>query len=101
MKQLYIHFRTAITIALLCLAPVLVFGQNKIGGIVTDENKQPLPGVSILLKGTPRGTITDVNGRFLFTVEKGQVLTFKFLGYVSQEVTVGDQTELQCGIGSR
>ncbi|HEY4195193.1 MAG TPA: carboxypeptidase-like regulatory domain-containing protein [Mucilaginibacter sp.] len=90
MKQLYIHFKTVMAIALLCLAPVLLFGQIKIGGTVTDENKQPLPGVSVLLKGTNKGTVTDVNGRFLFTVEKGQVLTFKFLGYVAQDVTAGD-----------
>ena len=39
-------------------------------------NKQPLPGVSVTLKGTTKGTVTDLNGRFLFTVEKGQVLSF-------------------------
>ncbi|MBS1526015.1 MAG: carboxypeptidase-like regulatory domain-containing protein [Bacteroidetes bacterium] len=92
MTQLYIHLRTLITIALLCLAPVLSFGQIKIGGTVTDENRQPLPGVSVLLKGTNRGTVTDINGRFLFTVEKGQVLTFRYLGYVTQDITIGDQT---------
>ncbi|MFB9841304.1 SusC/RagA family TonB-linked outer membrane protein [Mucilaginibacter ginsenosidivorans] len=91
MKQLYIHLRTVITALLLCLSPALLFGQIKIGGTVTDENKQPLPGVSVTLKGTTSGTVTDLNGRFLFTVEKGQVLSFKFLGYVPQEVTVGDQ----------
>jgi hypothetical protein len=68
MKQLYIHLRTMITISLLILAPVLSFGQIKIGGTVTDETKQPLPGVSVLLKGTTKGTVTDVNGRLLFTV---------------------------------
>jgi len=78
--------------ALLCLSPALLFGQIKIGGTVTDENKQPLPGVSVLLKGSTKGTVTDLNGRFLFTVEKGQVLTFKFLGFVAQDVTVGDET---------
>lgn len=91
MKQLYIHLRTLITALLLCLSPAIVFGQIKIGGTVTDANKQPLPGVSVTLKGTTKGTVTDLNGRFLFTVEKGQVLSFNFLGYVPQEVTVGDQ----------
>jgi len=91
MKQLYVHFRTLITALLLCLSPALLFGQIKIGGTVTDENKQPLPGVSVTLKGTTKGTVTDLNGRFLFTVEKGQVLSFRFLGYVPQEVTIGDQ----------
>jgi len=100
MKQLYIHFRTMITMTLLFLAPILSFGQIKIGGTVTDENKQPLPGVTILLKGTTKGTVTDVNGRFLFTVEKGQVLTFKFLGYVAQDVTVGDQSNLNIALVS-
>ncbi|MGZ3765527.1 MAG: SusC/RagA family TonB-linked outer membrane protein [Mucilaginibacter sp.] len=90
MKQLYIHLKTAITIVLFCLSPVLLFGQTKIGGTVTDDAKQPLPGVSVLLKGTSKGTVTDINGRFLFSVEKGQVLTFKFLGYLSQDLTVTD-----------
>ena len=79
-------------LALLCLTPALLFGQTKIGGTVTDENKQPLPGVSVMLKGTTKGVTTDLNGRFLFTVTKGQVLTFRFVGYATQEVTVGDQT---------
>lgn len=92
MKQLYIHLRTVITALLLCLSPALLFGQIKIGGTVTDANKQPLPGVSVTLKGSStKGTVTDLNGRFLFTVEKGQVLSFKFLGYAPQEITVGDQ----------
>lgn len=78
---------------LFCLAPVLLFGQTtKIGGTVTDSKKQPLPGVSVRLKGTTQGTVTDVNGRYLFTVQKGQVLVFSFLGFVQQEVTVGDQS---------
>eukprot|EP01042_Synura_sphagnicola_P017877 gene17877-22604_t len=66
---------------LLCLAPALLFGQTKIGGTVTDDTKQPLPGVSVMLKGTTKGTTTDINGRFLFTVQKGQ------------EVEVTDQKE--------
>jgi len=91
MKQIYFQIRTAITVLLFCFAPILLFGQTKIGGTVTDENKQPLPGVSVVLKGTTKGTVTDLNGRFLFTVEKGQVLTFRFLGFTTQEVTVGDE----------
>ncbi|MDP9079180.1 MAG: SusC/RagA family TonB-linked outer membrane protein [Bacteroidota bacterium] len=92
MKQIYMQLKTVITVLLFCLAPALLFAQTKIGGTVTDEKKQPLPGVSVTLKGTTQGTVTDLNGRFLFTVEKGQVLSFKFLGFVPQEITVGDQT---------
>src|ERR1700759_5457547 len=91
MKQIYMHFRTIITALLFCLAPVLLFGQSKIGGTVTDNKKQPLPGVSVSVKGTTSGGLTDVNGRFLLTVDKGQVLVIKFLGFVTQEITVTDQ----------
>ena len=91
MKQLYIQLRTVITVLLFCISPVLLFGQTKIGGTVTDENKQPLPGVSVLLKGTTNGAVTDVNGQFIFTTQPGQVLIIKFLGYVTQEVTIGTQ----------
>ncbi|MDB4922577.1 SusC/RagA family TonB-linked outer membrane protein [Mucilaginibacter sp.] len=92
MKQIYMQLKTVITVLLFCLAPIILFGQSKIGGTVTDDKKQPLPGVSVMLKGTTKGTVTDLNGRFLFTVEKGQVLVFKFLGFVTREITIGDQS---------
>src|SRR5579872_111727 len=90
MKQLYLKLKTAIILVLLCLAPALLFGQTKIGGTVTDANKLPLPGVSVKIKGTTKGTVTDLNGHFEFTAAKGQVLTFSFIGYVSQDVPVDD-----------
>ncbi len=93
MKQIYNHLRTVFAVLLLCIAPVLLFGQTKIGGIVTDENKQPLPGVSVMVKGTSTGTTTDINGRFTLSAASGQVLTVKFLGYLPQQVTVGNQTD--------
>lgn len=92
MEQLYKQLRTTIALLLCCLLPALSFGQVKIGGTVTDDTHQPLPGVTIQLNGTTKGTVTDENGRFLFTAEKGQVLTFKFIGYQTQEVTVTDHT---------
>jgi hypothetical protein len=55
---------------LLCLSPAILFGQIKIGGTVTHGSRQPLPGVSVLVKGTHKGSVTDANGRFLFTAEK-------------------------------
>jgi len=91
MKQIYKAIKAVITVMLFCFAPALLFGQTKIGGTVTDETKQPLPGVSVTLKGTTQGTVTDLNGRFLFNVQKGQVLVFSFLGFTPQEVTVNDQ----------
>jgi TonB-linked SusC/RagA family outer membrane protein len=59
-----------------------------ITGKVTDEKNDALIGVSITIKGTAKGTITDVNGNFKLSVEKGDILVFKYLGYVTQEVPV-------------
>lgn len=64
-------------------------------GRVVDENGEGLPGVSILVKGTQRGTSTDESGNFALSVpEKETVLIFSFVGFSSREVTVGNQTEI-------
>lgn len=62
-----------------------------ITGKVTDaENGQPLPSVSIILKGTNRGVVTDRRGSYSIRVpEKGAVLVFRMIGYKTQEVAVG------------
>ena len=63
-------------------------------GIVTSaEGKQPIPGVNVLVTGTPRGTVTDVNG--LYSLElKGteQSITFSFIGFKMQTVVVGERS---------
>ncbi|OOQ57231.1 SusC/RagA family TonB-linked outer membrane protein [Mucilaginibacter pedocola] len=79
---------------LCCLAPLFLFAQTKITGTVNDENKQPLPGVSVMLQGTTQGTTTDVYGRFIINAAPGQVLVFKFLGFAQQQVTVGNSTTM-------
>lgn len=64
-----------------------------ITGTVTDETGQGLPGVSVLIKGTQRGTSTDVDGNYRLSVEdKDAVLSFSFVGYLVQEILVGNQT---------
>lgn len=64
-------------------------------GQVMDENKGGLPGVSIVLKGTTTGTTTDVEGNFSIPVPNPEsVLIFSYVGYLSQEVVVGNQTQL-------
>jgi TonB-linked SusC/RagA family outer membrane protein len=64
--------------------------QKRITGRVTDNAGAPLPGVNILEKGTINGAITDADGRYALTVAgPSSVLTFSFIGYTSQDVTVG------------
>ncbi|SEJ66616.1 TonB-linked outer membrane protein, SusC/RagA family [Dyadobacter sp. SG02] len=64
-----------------------------INGKVVDEKGETLPGVSIILKGTQRGTVTDVDGKFSFNVpDQSAVLVFSYVGYSQKEITVGTQT---------
>jgi TonB-linked SusC/RagA family outer membrane protein len=76
------------------LAPHLGLAQSPIGGTVTDDHKQPLPGVSVVIKGTSKGTTTDSDGRFVLPTNPGDVLVISSLGTVAQEVTVGTQANL-------
>ncbi|MBC3787436.1 SusC/RagA family TonB-linked outer membrane protein [Spirosoma utsteinense] len=61
-------------------------------GLVLDENEQPLPGVSILIKNTQRGTAADAEGRFTLAAEPGNVLVLSLVGYERKEVTVSSAT---------
>lgn len=72
---------------------------QRITGRVNDENGESLPGVSILVKGTQQGTTTDGEGRFQIEVPNDNtVLVFSFVGYVSQEVVVGNRTTLNISL---
>ena len=68
------------------------FSQQKtITGTIADENGSPLPGVSIVVKGSTIGTITDTSGKFELTVPAdAQILVFSFMGMKEQEITIGD-----------
>ena len=74
---------------------LLIFGilmtqaqEKEIKGTVTDVSGA-LPGVSIIIKGTTKGTSTDFDGKYTLKASIGDVLTFSYLGYISKEITVG------------
>ena len=65
----------------------------EIGGRITDENGSGFPGVNILLKGTTTGAVSDAQGNYVINVEnENSVLVFSFVGYVDQEIVVGNQS---------
>ena len=68
---------------------------DTIAGRVTDQNGVPLVGVSILVKGSARGTTTDVSGRFVLRIEPGDVLVASYLGYESVEVAADSRTGVE------
>jgi TonB-linked SusC/RagA family outer membrane protein len=74
----------------------LSYGQHTVTGTVMDESAgQPLPGVSILVKGSSAGTTTNVEGEFTLEVANGdETLIFSFIGFTTQEVPLNNRTRL-------
>jgi len=68
--------------------------KQTISGSVVDANGMALPGVTILLKGSTVGTITDMDGKFSLSALPTDILVFKFVGYLNEEVTVGTNTNI-------
>ncbi|KJD37289.1 hypothetical protein PW52_01170 [Tamlana sedimentorum] len=68
----------------------LTFAQEKtISGIVSDGTGLPLPGATVLVKGTSSGTSSDFDGKYAIKANTGDILVFSFVGYTSKEITVG------------
>ncbi|MDB5142499.1 MAG: TonB-linked outer membrane protein SusC/RagA family [Mucilaginibacter sp.] len=63
--------------------------QAPVKGTVKDETGLPLPGVSVKVKGTSRGTQTGIDGQYTLDAQPGEILVFSFVGYTAKEVTVG------------
>lgn len=86
-----VFFMKTITIALLTIAlsAFVINPERTITGRVTDSQGAPLPGVSVVLKGSSNGVTTDAQGRYsIQTPSAGGVLVFSFIGFVTQEVTI-------------
>jgi len=86
----------------LLFVAVLLFGSSLIAqtitGVVSDASGA-LPGVNIIVKGTSNGASTDFDGKYsINNVDSNAVLVFSFLGYITQEVSVGDQTEINVSL---
>jgi TonB-linked SusC/RagA family outer membrane protein len=81
-----------VLLLLLVFCSLFTYGQEvQVRGNVTDELKEPLPGVSIGIKDTGSGTISDLNGNYSIKVSPNQTLVFSFIGYAKQEVVYTGQ----------
>lgn len=88
MRKIF-HFHL-ITFLLFC--PFLLWAQEfNLSGVVVDNTGETLPGVSIAVKGTTRGVITDMNGAFQLKVSKGETLVFSYVGYDEQQILITNQ----------
>jgi len=66
--------------------------QYQINGTVTTTEKEPLMSVSIVIKGTNKGVVSDFDGNYTITVSKGQTLIFSYVGYQSKEILIDENT---------
>lgn len=66
--------------------------ERQITGVVTDANNEPLPGATVVVKGTMRGTVTDQSGNYSIDAGSDETLFFSYVGYTDTEVVVGIQT---------
>jgi TonB-linked SusC/RagA family outer membrane protein len=75
--------------------PLGLFAQIKVSGIVLDKDKEPLIGVSILVKNTVQGTVSEIDGSYSLSVPDGNaILVFSYTGFTSQEIALGGRTKL-------
>ena len=68
--------------------------QVMIMGKVVDPDNEPLIGATVQVKGTNRGTATDINGKFSIVVEKGAILKITYVGYYEKEIEVLNDSSL-------
>ncbi|GGM94500.1 SusC/RagA family TonB-linked outer membrane protein [Dyadobacter beijingensis] len=83
------------------LSPVWLYGQNlkDVTGVISDSlTKQGLPGVTVVVKGTQRGTTTDADGKYAVQASPSDVLTFSYVGYLMKEVAVGNQSMIEIAL---
>jgi TonB-dependent starch-binding outer membrane protein SusC len=94
--------RITIFIAMILTAASLAKAQDiVVKGVIRDQQNQTLPGASVLVKGTQSGTVTDVDGNYSIGVPNEQaVLVISFIGYGTQEVTVGNRTQIDVTLGA-
>jgi len=80
---------------LFAVCSLVAYGQDvEVRGKVLDDTNEPLPGVSVIIKGTTKGTITDVDGVYSINASQNQVLVFSLVGMTSQEIEYTGQPTL-------
>ncbi|ANH60174.1 SusC/RagA family TonB-linked outer membrane protein [Dokdonia donghaensis] len=84
---------------LLAFVVQVSFAQTTVSGTVTEDNG-PLPGANVIIKGTSTGTQTDFDGNYSIQASPSDVLVFSFVGFATQEVTVGNQSTINVALAA-
>ena len=94
MKWRTIILNGVILLSCFFFASDLLLAQQLITGRVTFEDADPVPGVTVIVEGTTRGTVTNPEGIYQIEATKGETLVFSFVGYMTQRIQVEDQTTI-------
>ncbi len=98
-KQLKIRY--FLLVLFLGISVASAFAQVNVSGTVTDaSNQSTIPGVSILVKGTSSGTVTDIEGKYSISVDSKAVLVFSYIGFTSQEIPVQGKTIINVSLSA-
>src|SRR4030066_2368176 len=92
------NLKIKLSIIILLLFNITLFAQNSFvikGNVVAQTDNSPIPGVSIIVKNTSKGTTTDFDGNFQLDIQTGDVLQVSFMGYTTQTIIIKDQTTLK------
>lgn len=96
-KKMHVNFKRTVFMAILMLlgSGMAANAQIAITGTVQDKTQEPLIGVSVLVKGTTIGVITDMDGKYTVNVpDAGSVLVFSYIGYTTQEIRVDSKRQI-------
>ncbi|BDD09774.1 SusC/RagA family TonB-linked outer membrane protein [Fulvitalea axinellae] len=96
MRQVYLLFKPFLLTALMLFMAVASYAQTRMvtGKVISAEDNEGIPGVSVVIKAKGTGVATDFDGNFKVEAQAGDVLVFSFVGFSSQEITVGSQSAL-------
>ncbi len=103
-KQVFRIMKLTFLIIFMSVSSVFAISQQQmtVSGTVTDQAGETLPGVTVAIKGTPRGTITNMDGKYsLPGVTQGETIVFSFVGMEAQEVVVGSQSVINVTLQDR
>ncbi|WP_341225038.1 TonB-dependent receptor [uncultured Arcticibacterium sp.] len=93
--------QAALLFLALGISTVSLAFERSINGVVTaSEDNTPMVGVSVTIKGTTNGTITDIDGKYSLNSPDNGTLVFSFIGYTTKEVAIGNQTLINVSLDS-
>ncbi len=90
LNELFAKF--ALLAIMMCLCSVGTLAQNLVTGTVVDSGNEPLPGVSVTLKSSGKGVMTDIDGKYSISAKNGEVLVFRIIGMKQHEAKVSGPT---------